>query len=105
MQAMRRLYQPECKQIALTAVFQALCDQNRLAIVKILAARGETTCHDFEVNIAKSTLSHHFRVLREAGIIETRIQGTQRYVSLRTEDLEIRFPGLLKIVITATEPL
>jgi DNA-binding transcriptional ArsR family regulator len=105
MQDMRRLYQPEREQIALTVVFQALSDQNRLAIVKMVASRGETTCSDFEVNIAKSTLSHHFRVLREAGLIETRIQGTQRYVSLRTEDMEARFPGLLKVVVTATEPL
>jgi DNA-binding transcriptional ArsR family regulator len=102
---MRTLYQPERSQIALTVVLHALCDQNRLAIVKVLAARGETTCSEFEVTIAKSTLSHHFKVLREAGVIETRVQGTQRHVSLRNADLEARFPGLLKIVITATEPL
>jgi DNA-binding transcriptional ArsR family regulator len=102
---MRKLYQPEREQIALTNVFHALSDQNRLAIVKILAARGETTCSEFEVNIAKSTLSHHFKVLREAGVISTRVEGTQRHVSLRSDDLEARFPGLVKIVTTATEPL
>lgn len=64
-----------------------------------LAGQGEMTCGAFPYNIAKSTLSHHFKVLREAGVINTRIEGTQRYICLRTEDLEARFPGLMQAIL------
>jgi DNA-binding transcriptional ArsR family regulator len=52
--------------------------------------------------VAKSTLSHHFKVLREAGITYTRANGTHRLMSLRKDDLEDRFPGLLTSVLNAT---
>jgi DNA-binding transcriptional ArsR family regulator len=56
-----------------------------------------------EAHVAKSTLSHHFKVLREAGITHTRANGTHRLMSLRKDDLEGRFPGLLSSVLNATK--
>ncbi|MGQ0518162.1 ArsR/SmtB family transcription factor, partial [Bacillus sp. D-CC] len=56
------------------------------------------------IPIAKSTLSHHFKVLRESGVMYTRLEGTQRFISIREDDLNARFPGLLDVIIHATEP-
>lgn len=53
------------------------------------------------MQIAKSTLSHHLRTLREAGVTRTQIEGTRRIMSIRTEDLELLFPGLLDSIFTA----
>jgi len=101
---MKTLYHPLSEQIKLSSVLYALSDPTRLGIVKNLAAHsGEYCCREFDVSVAKSTMSHHFRVLRESGIIKVRIEGNQRFVSLRCEDLETRFPGLLKAIIEAPE--
>ena len=105
MQDMRKLFQPEIKDISLTNVLYALSDPNRLQIVRTLAESENLGCNKFDLMIAKSTQSHHFKVLREAGVTETRIEGTQHYIYLRRDDLEIRFPGLLQAVLNATEPL
>jgi DNA-binding transcriptional ArsR family regulator len=72
-------------------------------IVRSLATDGEAACGTFELDIAKATRSHHLRVLREAGLTRTRAHGTQRIVSLRREELDARFPGLLDAVLAAAE--
>jgi DNA-binding transcriptional ArsR family regulator len=56
---------------------------------------GERTCGSFDLPVTKSTCTHHFKVLREAGVIHQRQEGTSRLNTLRREDLEARFPGLL----------
>ena len=61
------------------------------------------SCSEFGPN-AKSTMSHHFKVLREAGITRTEIEGRRRLTSLREDDLEKRFPGLLEAVLAAHKP-
>jgi DNA-binding transcriptional ArsR family regulator len=94
------LHQPDTGELDLTTVLQALGDPIRLEIVRRLAADGERTCGSFELGISKATRSHHFKVLREAGVTQTRLEGTHRHVSLRRDDLEIRFPGLLGAVLT-----
>jgi DNA-binding transcriptional ArsR family regulator len=71
----------------------------RLEIVRALDAEGELSCNRLDVPLSKSTLSHHLRVLRDAGVTRTRMEGTQRLVSLRIEDLAARFPGLLDCVL------
>ena len=77
----------------------ALSDTVRVAIVLELSARGESTCGSFELGVSKATRSHHFKVLREAGLTRTRAEGTHRYVSLRRDEVDERFPGLLGAVL------
>src|SRR5205085_6059795 len=93
------LAHPAAGELELAAVLHALSDPVRLRIVRSLAEEGPRTCGTFEVGVAKSTLSHHFRVLREAGVTLTEPDGTQRVVSLRRDDLEARFPGLLDAIL------
>lgn len=96
---MKLIYHPERKNISLPGVLYALGDPTRLAIVKRLAEKGEHSCGALEIPIAKSTLSHHFKVLRESGILYCRKEGTQHINSLRREDLDALFPGLLDAIL------
>lgn len=98
---MQGLFHPETKDIALSKVLFALSDPIRLRMVARLDETGsEFTCGELQPDgMAKSSISHHFKVLRESGVIRTRLEGTCRYVSLRTEDLESRLPGLLTTVL------
>ena len=100
---MRHLYQPDCADIELADVLYALSDPVRLQIVRELAERGETCCGGLGVPMPKSSVSYHFKALREAGVTRTRVEGTQRFISLRRDDLEMRFPGLLDAVLRAAE--
>jgi DNA-binding transcriptional ArsR family regulator len=93
---------PEREEIELAAVLHALSDPVRLQIVAALAA-GEVSCGSFDLPVTKSTRSHHFRVLREAGVIKTRQEGTSRLSTLRVDDLEARFPGLLATILSAAQ--
>ena len=93
---------PTCEELELGAVLHALSDPVRLRIVAELAkGEGECTCGSFELPVTKSTCTHHFKVLREAGVIKQRQQGTTRLNKLRRTDLETRFPGLLDTVLSA----
>jgi DNA-binding transcriptional ArsR family regulator len=87
--------------IDLAGVLHALSDPIRLRIVAQLADGEEHCCGSFGLPVTKSTCSHHFRVLREAGVISTRIEGKNRLNRLRREPLEWRFPGLLDAVLRA----
>jgi DNA-binding transcriptional ArsR family regulator len=91
--------EPSRKELQLTAVLYALSDEVRLGIVRQLAAKGEQPCGVFEVDRPKSSLSHHFRVLRESGVVSTRKEGKALMNTLRREDLDARFPGLIKAVL------
>ena len=94
---------PEVRDIELTEVLFALSDPSRLAIVQQLASgsAGELmTCQSVGGDLAKSTRSHHLKTLREAGVIRSTPQGRERLISLRREDLDARFPGLLEAVLT-----
>ncbi|MFP7737174.1 ArsR/SmtB family transcription factor [Priestia aryabhattai] len=103
---MRKPYQPPKSEIKLTPILHALSDPNRLRIVQCLATRKEQTCSYYQkLNVSKSTLSHHIKVLREAGIIKLRIEGTQHYYSMRLEELEELFPGLIPSIINIDEQL
>jgi len=95
------LSHPAAHEIALAAVLHALSDPMRLRIVAALAVEDKRTCKSFNLPVTKSTCTHHFRVLREAGVIRQRLEGTTRLNSLRREDLEARFPGLLDSVLRA----
>jgi DNA-binding transcriptional ArsR family regulator len=95
--------EPRTSDLRLATVMAAFSDSARVAIVRVLAADGERTCGSFELGLSKATRSHHFKVLREAGITHTRAEGTHRHVSLRRDDLDARFPGLLDVVLAAAE--
>jgi DNA-binding transcriptional ArsR family regulator len=83
-------------------VLQALADPARLAMVRRLADCGAPiTCGSFDLPLHKSTLSHHFKVLREAGLIEQRCQGTWRMTSLRRAEVDALYPGLLDSILQA----
>jgi DNA-binding transcriptional ArsR family regulator len=99
---MRHLHHPRIDEVALPDVLHALSDPVRLQIVRALAERDEQSCSGVESSVSKSTLSHHFKVLREAGVTHTRVDGTHRYISLRRAELEERFPGLLGSVLEAS---
>ncbi|MEB3214339.1 MAG: metalloregulator ArsR/SmtB family transcription factor [Leptolyngbyaceae bacterium] len=96
---MKPFYHPNSEQITLAGVLYALGDPARLEIVDLLAKQGEQPCSAFSCDLAKSTISHHFKILREAGVIYSRKSGTQHLNSLRRDDLEARFPGLLNTVL------
>jgi len=91
--------EPAKRELQLTAVLYALSDEVRLGVVRQLAKKGEQPCGVFEVDKPKSSLSHHFRVLRESGVVATRKDGKLLLNTLRREDLEARFPGLLKAIL------
>jgi DNA-binding transcriptional ArsR family regulator len=96
---MRTIAHPVAEQLSLSSVLHALSDPVRLRIVRALKDGGERCCGDLDVPVSKSTLSHHLKVLRDAGLTQTRAEGAQRFVSLRSDDVESRFPGLLGCVL------
>jgi DNA-binding transcriptional ArsR family regulator len=88
----------------LMAVLQALSDPVRLEIVRQLAGcdeRSGLACGQIELDVTKSTASHHLKTLRCAGITAEREEGTRKFTWLRADDLERRFPGLLDAVLRA----
>jgi DNA-binding transcriptional ArsR family regulator len=98
------LHHPATTELELPTVLHALSDPQRLSIVRKLSADPEPRpCGSFDVSVSKSTCTHHFRVLREAGLIEQEVLGTARLNSLRREDLDERFPGLLDAVLASAE--
>jgi DNA-binding transcriptional ArsR family regulator len=94
-------HHPELAEITLTRVLNALGDPIRLGVVRLLADGRERGWGELRAPVAKSTLSHHLKVLRDAGITWTRQEGTRCYVHLRGEDLENRFPGVLTALLAA----
>ncbi|HEY3959687.1 MAG TPA: helix-turn-helix transcriptional regulator [Solirubrobacteraceae bacterium] len=94
------LSHPHPDELQMATVLHALSDPQRLRIVRILAGDpAPRRCGSFDLDITKSTLTHHFRILREAGLIDQREEGTARLNSLRRGDLDRRFPGLLDAVL------
>ena len=94
--------QPAREDIELEAVLHALSDPTRLQIVTALDERpGACATGSIDVPVTKSTCTHHFRVLREAGVVRQRPEGTSRLNTLRREDLDARFPGLLDAILDA----
>ena len=92
---------PDRAQIDLSAVLEALSEPTRRQIVLHLVEQGEAACMAFGDHAPKTNLSYHFARLREAGVTRVRVDGPYRKISLRTDDLAARFPGLLDAVIAA----
>jgi DNA-binding transcriptional ArsR family regulator len=96
-------HEPAADEIALPTVLGALADPARLALLRALHEVGESSCGALSLQsrlgLSKSTVSHHLRVLREAGLTRTRMEGTSRFVSIREDDMNAACPGLLSAVI------
>jgi DNA-binding transcriptional ArsR family regulator len=101
---MRVISHPIPEQLSLPVVLHALSDPVRLGIVDALREGDERSCGALDVPVSKSTLSHHLKVLRDAGLTQTRAEGVHRFVSLRRADVEHRFPGLLDCVLAHSTP-
>lgn len=98
----KALPQPDLCEIGVDQVLRALGEPVRLDIVRALArATRPMSCGAFGLTVSKSTSTHHFKVLRESGIIAQFEEGTARYSGLRSAELEQRFPGLLAAVLAA----
>jgi DNA-binding transcriptional ArsR family regulator len=92
---------PEVESVVVDDVLRALADPTRRQIVRLLLAEGDRPCGTFDVPVAASTLSHHFRTLRNAGILRQYDDGRQRMNTLRLDELDVRFPGLMRAVLDA----
>ncbi|MEU4348918.1 helix-turn-helix domain-containing protein [Streptomyces sp. NPDC023838] len=98
----RELDHPARDEIRLEGVLHALSDPIRLRVVRELAAAdGELSCSYFDLPVTKSTTTHHFRVLRENGVIQQTYRGTAKMNGLRRTDLEELFPGLFDRILEA----
>lgn len=99
--------EPSVEELCLSAVLGAMADPSRRALLRVLAEQGASGCakaaEQAGLTIAKSTLSHHLRTLREGGVITAHYLGATKIIGLRTKDLESRFPGLLTAVLDAPE--
>src|SRR5262245_18210674 len=89
-----KLHHPERDEIELPGVLHALSDPQRLELVRRLSGRNEPcACGSIKLEVSKSTMTHHFRVLRESGVIRQNREGTSKLTELRRQDLVARFPG------------
>jgi DNA-binding transcriptional ArsR family regulator len=96
----RTLHHPPTETLELTSVLHALADPVRLEIVRVLASSDHgVRCGDCAHSVTKSTRTHHFRVLRESGLIEQSSEGTALVNRLRRSEVDERFPGLLASVL------
>jgi DNA-binding transcriptional ArsR family regulator len=94
-------HQPTRAKLTLPTVLHALADPLRLEVVRRLRDIDERSCGDFHDvgDVTVATLSHHLRVLREAGVTSTRLDGKYRFISLRVDDLDARFPGVIDAIV------
>jgi DNA-binding transcriptional ArsR family regulator len=99
----RFLPQPSVGDIDIVTVLHALADPVRLELIRELNRNPDPkTCAKdaYDIEISAPTLSHHWRVLREAGLTTTMVDGRKRWVEIRRADIESRFPGLLGAILT-----
>jgi DNA-binding transcriptional ArsR family regulator len=94
---------PDLHLVRLENVLAALSNPLRLEIVRVLAGGGEHACGTVLDGVSKSTLTRHWQVLRDNGIIRQRPYGRENLLSLRRDDLDARFPGLLDAVLSAAD--
>jgi DNA-binding transcriptional ArsR family regulator len=96
--------EPAVDQMELRRVLEAVSDPIRLSIVVQLSEADEDiTCGSFDLPIKASTATHHFTALRQAGLIHQYYRGTSRLNTLRADDVEEAFPGLLGSVVSAAQ--
>ncbi|MFG2984279.1 ArsR/SmtB family transcription factor [Streptomyces sp. NPDC048258] len=104
MAAAADLTHPTADRLELVEVLAALGHPVRLEIVRKLASGEEAFCGEVVPDLPRSSVTHHLRTLRESGVICQRPQGRKLYLALRRQDLELRFPGLLGVVLGTDFP-
>jgi DNA-binding transcriptional ArsR family regulator len=99
--SLREIRHPATSELDLATVLRTTGDPLRLAIVRLLDGEGELTCGEISerIGLPTSTCSYHLRLLREAGVTRSRPAGTERRITLRSDDLESRFPGLVAVLV------
>jgi DNA-binding transcriptional ArsR family regulator len=101
---MREPFHPSADSLDLVAILAALSDPTRLTVLLRLAeADADVRCGDFTDLATKSNLSYHFAKMREAGLVSLRSEGTSRFLTLRRDDIERQFPGLLDQLIASAK--
>jgi DNA-binding transcriptional ArsR family regulator len=101
----RTLPEPSIDSFDLTVILSALADPARRALMAAMYGNGEpincsAVAESTDLDLSTATISHHYRVLREAGLTRTVTQGRTRVVTVRRDDVESRFPGLLDAILT-----
>lgn len=98
--SMREMKIPRIEDVDLTELMYALSDPTRVEIVRMIALASEPLkCGDIQLDRPKSSMSHHFKILRSSGLVKTEIEGKEHLNSLRTNELESRFPGVFKSIL------
>jgi DNA-binding transcriptional ArsR family regulator len=102
----REIHHPAATELDLPTILRTVGDPVRLAVVRVLADDRERTCGQMSdaLGLPASTCSYHLRLLRQAGVTRTRAAGTERYISLRRDDLDARYPGLLDVLVESGSP-
>lgn len=98
---MKQYDHPLAEELQLSCLLYALSDPFRLEVVRKLAVCQPQPCAPLQDGRPKSSVSHHFSVLRKAGVIRTDVVGVTHMNSLREQDLESRFPGVLTTILAA----
>lgn len=103
---MKKYSHPKMQEVTLPVIMQALADPCRMAIVRgLLEAEDRAlACNEVPLEVSKATRSHHFKVLREAGLISNEVEGTKCMTLLRREELDEHFPGLLALIASQKSP-
>lgn len=99
MTGMRIYSHPASEDFVLERIFHAMSDPVRLEIVRQLAQVKSASCGDLDRGRPKSSMSHHYRILREAGLMKTLVEGTVHSNTLRKSELDLRFPGLMNAIL------
>jgi DNA-binding transcriptional ArsR family regulator len=100
---------PPVSELRLSRILAALSDNARLSMVRALDRIEQSPCNQLRretgLEISRSTFSHHQKVLREAGILLVQVRGAERICSLRRDDLNASFPGLLDLILNTDDAL
>ena len=100
---MKTVTHPQVQDLDLTKIFQALGDPTRLKLVRMLAAEEDLSCSVLCLGRPKSSMSHHFKVMIDAGLLRVDVAGNTHKNNLRLNDLESRFPGLMTSILRSND--
>ncbi len=100
---MKFVTHPQVQDLDLAKVLQALSDPLRLRLVRMLAAEEDLPCAALCLGRPRSSMSHHFKIMIDAGLLRVDVVGNTHRNNLRLNDLESRFPGLMKSILRVAD--